>query len=218
MKTPCSFNAWKECFCNTPPNMYNLRRGFVTLLRYCFSDPSHYSGDNGALSCLLYSDDIKEKSLSVEVKGAFNPDETSTVPGVTISFEQGINFQRIGSEDFRVTSSDFARETSSSLATTNIKITCSHKDADISCALADMCVLFLTAAKKHIKNAWGWVLQMDIVQQTEPTMNKQSEQDSTARWYESSVAIQLIYEYSINIETESKRLKEFSIGSSTSNS
>lgn len=217
MKTPCSFNQWKECFCNTAPTMYNLRRGFITLLRYCFSDPNHYSDNREALGCLVYSDDDKEKTLSVDAKGIYDPSDTNSVPGVSVSMSQGIQFQRIGINDRRVTSRDFSVETDTSLATAQIQITCSHKDADVCCALADMCTLFFTAAKKHIQNAWGWVLQFDIVQQTEPTMKNQSESDSTARWYESVVAIQLIYEYSINIETESKRLKEFSIGSSVSN-
>jgi hypothetical protein len=45
-----------------------------------------------------------------------------------------------------------------------VQIRCSHKDADISCAMADMCMLFFMAAIKHINQAWGWVDYIDIVQ------------------------------------------------------
>ena len=102
------------------------------------------------------------------------------------------------------------------LATANIQIKCSHKNADISCALADMCMLFLMAAKKHVRKAWGWVRLMDIVAQTEPKLTQQSESDSSNRWYDSTLVIQLIYEYAIDIDTESKRLKEYSLDKSVS--
>lgn len=211
MNTPCSFHEWRECFCNKPPTLNNIRRGFTTLLRYCFSDESHYADNKEILGCLTYSDDPKERKLNVEAKGAYDPADTESVPGVMVSLGEGVQFNRIGIHDTRVTSKDFSRVTDTSLATVIITVTCSHKNADVSCGLADMCTLFLTAAKKHIYKSWGWVKQIDIVKQTEPKLEQPSQQDSTAKWYDSTVAIQLIYEYSINIETESKRLKEFTI-------
>lgn len=216
MKHPCSFSEWSDCFCNNPPTLNTIRRGFTQLLRYCFSNPEHYADNKEYLGCLSYSDDPRESKLSVLATGASDPSNTQNIPGVFISLGDQVQFQRHSINDTVSISRDYARETNSMLATANIQIKCSHKNADISCALADMCMLFLMAAKKHVRKAWGWVRLMDIVSQTEPKLTQQSESDSSNRWYDSTLVIQLIYEYAIDIDTESKRLKEYSLDKSVS--
>lgn len=211
MKTPCSFSEWKDCFCNSAPTLNNIRKGFTQLLKYCFSNTNHYSDNKEYLGCMVYSDDPSESQLSITAKGAYDPSNTQLVPGIQVSLAEGVQFNRQGARNTLAVSKDTARETLALQARANVQIRCSHKDADISCAMADMCMLFFMAAIKHINQAWGWVDYIDIVQQTEPKLNQQSESDSSNKWYDSTLVIQIVYQYSINIDTESKRLKEYTL-------
>lgn len=211
MKTPCSFNEWSDCFCNTPPTLNNIRRGFVTLAKYCFSNPDNYSDNKDILGCLKYSDDPKERDITVVAKGAQDPTDTQLVPGVFISLADQVQFTNFYIGDARLRSRDTASRTSSLQATANVAIRCSHKNADICCAMSDMCLLFFMAAIPHIKNAWGWVQQINIVSQSEPKLQQLSESDTSNKYYESVLVIQLIYQYSINIDIESKRLKAYTL-------
>lgn len=214
MKTPCSFKEWYNCFCNTPPTLNNIRRGFTMLTRYCFSNPENYADNAEILGCMKYSDQPGEGDLSIIAKGAQDPANTELIPGIFISLSDAVQYAPYYIGPYTSTSSDRARITSSLTATANIQIKCSHKNADVSCAMADMCMLFFMAAIPHIKRAWGWVSQVNIQGQTEPKLQQLSESDTSNKYYDSILAIQLIYQYSINIDTESKRLKAYTLDNS----
>lgn len=214
MKTPCSFKEWRDCFCNTPPTLNNIRKGFTTLARYCFSNPEHYADNADILGCMKYSDEPGESDLSIIAKGAQDPSNTEIIPGIFISLGDTVQYDPYYVGPYVNASFDTARVTSSLMATANIQIKCSHKNADVSCAMADMCMLFFMAAVPHIKNAWSWVSQINIKGQTEPKLQQFSESDTSNKYYDSVLAIQLIYQYSINIDTESKRLKAYTLDNS----
>lgn len=215
MKTPCSFQEWKECFCNTPPTLGNIRRGFITLARYCFSNPNNYDTNKDLLGCLKYSDDPKESSLSVVTTGAQDPADTQLIPGVFVSLADQIQFSDYYIGPYQRLSDDTARRTNSVSAKANIVLRCSHKNADVSCAMSDMCMMFFMAAIPHIKNTWGWLSQISIVSQSEPKLQQLSESDTSNKYYDSLLVIQIVYQYSINIDTESKRLKASTLDSNT---
>lgn len=207
MKTPCSFKEWRDCFCNTPPTLNNIRKGFTMLARYCFSNPNNYDANKEILGCIKYSDDPKERDITVVAKGAQDPADTQLIPGVFISLQDQVQFQEYYIGPHRDISDDTARITSSLKATANVVIKCSHKNADVSCAMGDMCMLFFMAAMPHIHNAWGWLSEIRIVSQSEPKLQQLSESDTSNKYYDSLLVIQIVYQYSINIDTESKRLK-----------
>lgn len=216
MKIPCSFQEWRECFCSKPPNLNTIRGGITTLLKYCFSDSSHYADNEEYLGCLTYSEDPKENKLNITAAGAYDPGNTQLIPGIFVSLMGEVQFSRLGLQNTTSLSRDTARRSESLLATTNVQIKCSHRDADISCAMADTCLLFLFAAIQHMKNAWGWLRHVEIKAQTEPKLAQQSETDTTNKWYDSTLVIQLVYQYSIIVDTESKRLKEYTLDNSVS--
>lgn len=206
---PVNIAEWSDCYCAAPPTLSSIRGGFTTLLRYFFSNSNNFADNKEILGCMEYSEDPKESKLQINAAGAFDPYDTNNIPGITISLGDGVEFNTPAINPTYISSRDFARETTVSLGTANIQITCRDKNADISCAMADACLLFCTAIRKTLFNTWGWLKEYRIIKQTEPKLNKISE-ESNLQWYDSSLVIQIVYQYSIDIEIESKRLKDFS--------
>lgn len=209
---PSSLQEWRDCYCAAPPTLNTFRSGFTSLLRYFFSNSNNFAENKEILGCMEYSDDPKESKLKIIAQGASDPANTQNIPGIFISLGEGVDFNFDVLNNQYVSSRDFARETYVTLGTVNLIVKCSDKDADVSCAMADACLLFLTAIRKHLMSSWGWLKQYKIVKQTEPKLQQISEESAT-KWYDSSLVIQIVYQYSIDIDIESKRLKDFSSNS-----
>lgn len=211
---PTSLKEWEACFCGPLPTMSALRQAFVQLLRYCFSDSSHYSDLRQQLGCLTYKPEGGENSISIFAAGASDPSNTNNIPGVLVQFKDGIKYQMQSLQDYRVTSEDFSRTTSYAVGQTQLVLTCSAYDADISCAMADACMLFIMGVKQRILQAWGrWIRDIRVEQLTEPHQKQVSETDSSVVWYESQLAVSINIEYEVDTAQESKRLKGSTINS-----
>lgn len=211
---PTSLKEWESCFCGPLPTMSALRQAFVQLLRYCFSDSSHYSDLEQQLGCLTYKPEGGENSISIYAAGANDPSNTNNIPGVLVQFKEGIKYQMQALQDYRVTSQDFSRTTSYTVGQTQLVLTCSAYDADISCAMADACMLFIMGVKQRILQAWGrWIRDIRVEQLSEPHQKQVSETDSSVVWYESQLVVAINIEYEVDTAEESKRLKGSTINS-----
>lgn len=87
---PGSIKEWCSCFCGKLPSMSVLRNAFVQLLKYCFSDTSHYSYLEDQLGCLVYDPDGKSGSIKIQATGANDPSDSDNIPGIVVSFGEGI--------------------------------------------------------------------------------------------------------------------------------
>lgn len=209
-----SIQEWQDCFCGKLPTMFAIRNAFVQLLRYCFSDPNHYSDLKDTLGCLAYDPEGSAGSINIYAKGATDPAHTDNIPGITVSLDEGIQYGLQALQDWKVTSPDFSQTTSYTLGQTKVLIKCADYSSDISCAMADLCMLFIMGVKLRILQAWGrWIKDIRVVQITEPKQTQQSETDSSVVWYESSVIVELKFEYAVDTVQESKRLKGFTLNS-----
>lgn len=200
---------WRSCFCDTAPSLNTIRRGFVALIRAAFSDVTRLDSD-GFLNCLHYDKEASKRTINISAKGTQNPSDTEHVPGITVSLGDGVNFGLNVINDTMVTSDDTARLTSMTQGTVNITIKCSDYDPDVSCAMADACMLFIMGTKPRVMEVWGWISDYRVVKQTEPIRSQLSGEDTSTPWYDSTLVIQLTYDYAVDIELESKRLKDYS--------
>lgn len=211
---PASIQEWQNCFCGKLPTMFSIRNAFVQLMRYCFSNPDHYADLKDILGCKVYDPNGSPGSINIYAKGATDPANTDNIPGITISMEDGMQYNLPVMQDWKVTSPDFSQTTSYTIGQTKIRIKCEDYDADVCCAMADLCMLFVMGVKLRILQAWGrWIKDIRVVQITEPRMAQVSESDSSVKWYESSVVIDLKFEYAVDTVQESKRLKGFTLNS-----
>lgn len=202
----CSVADWQRCFCGSSPSMYTLRNGFLQMLRYCFSDPEHYADNREALECLVYSPE--GGTLQVDAVGAADPAKTDRIPGIVMSFGEGISFEMPTLSDITIEHPDNSVFAIRSIGKATLIVRCMAYEADTSCMLADMVALFLTAVKMRVLESWGgWLKDYRLARQTDPTIKQVTESDSPVTWYESSVAFSITMEYNVGTVQESKRLK-----------
>lgn len=206
--TPKDINAWMEEHCPDPPSMFSLRKAFIRLLRYFFSNPQHYSYPE--LGCYQYSDDSSKSTLDVNLSGTFDQTDEENLPCITLSLGEGINYNIDVFNNVAVSTRDMAQLNTKSFGTVYITVTCAANNADISCLLSDLCAMFLSSITPVLIRTWGWVKKYRLIKQSEPKINNSSSESVTKR-YESLVVLQLDFEYNVTIDIESKRLKDVSI-------
>lgn len=215
---PKSIQEWQDCFCGPLPTMSALRSAFVQLLRYCFSDPEHYSDLQQQLGCLTYKPEGGQDSISIFAVGANDPNNTNNIPGILVSFKNGVKYNLPAMRDSVISSDDFSQITSYTLGDTQLILSCSAYDADISCAMADACMLFIMCVKQRILQAWGrWIKDIRVEMLSEPHQKQVSDTDSSVIWYESQLIINIKFEYAVDTVVESKRLKGAVINSPVDN-
>ena len=90
-------------------------------------------------------------------------------------------------------------------------------DADICCAMGDLCAMFLFAMYERLMDTWSWLKVYRLVSQSEPKITSKSDTDTT-KWYESTVTFHLEYDYRVFVGRESKRMKDFSIDTTPADS
>lgn len=208
-----SVHEWYNCFCNSHASMYTLRNGFLQMLRYCFSDPDHYAENREAIECLTYKPD-GTGTLDIVAKGASDPSDTDHIPGIVLSFDNGISYSMPTISDITMRSLDHATFGVHSLGQATMVVKCRAYDADIACILSDMVALFMAGVKVKVMQAWGgWLHDYRLSRQTEPSLQQVTESDSSVVWYESSVAFNIDFEYNVSTVQESKRLKGSTVGS-----
>lgn len=207
-----SIKEWLNCYCGKVPTMYSLRTAFVQLLRYCFSNTDNYSDLKDVMGCLTYDPEGSSGSINIWAQGASDPANTDNIPGITVSLGEGLNYDLPAIRDWEVSSPDFSQHTVRTLGDVKLIIKCQDYNADVSCAMADLCMLFIMGVKLRILQTWGnWIKDIRVVQQTEPKLAQNSESDSSVKWYESAVVIHIKFEYAVDSVQESKRLKTFTL-------
>lgn len=204
------FDEWFRCFREAPPSLNTLRRAFTALLRFAYSDVSRFDGYSDALSCLTYSDEAKNSKLTIKPSTTNDPGDTEDIPGIVISIPEGVNYEPVGFTPIAQESDDTSNWQQSLMATANITIISRNYDADMCCTMSDINTLFLFSLYQRLFETWNWLRNYTLKQQTEPKMSQTSEEDPT-KWYESTVVLELKFEYNTFASRESKRLKDGTI-------
>lgn len=201
---------WKRCFNGAPPTLNTLRRAFTALLRWAFTKPENMGDLGEALACYSYSDDDTKSGIKISPLSVKDPGDTETFPGIYVSLDEGVKYSKVGMNPELTMSKDTATTVNVMQASTKVVISCLARDADISCSIADLVVMFLFALTERLFYTWGWLRVYELESQTEPKLNSKSETDTT-KWYETKVTINVAYDYTVLVSRESKRLKDYSL-------
>jgi hypothetical protein len=206
-----SLDAWRTCFIDAPPSMNTLRHAFTTLLKWAYANAVNKDSFSDALGCLVFDTDPSKSQISIQSSSALDPGDTENVPGIIVSCDQGIKFERQWISSEGAASPDFASNERLWLAHASIKFVCRHYDADVACMMSDFTTMFLTAMEPVLYETFNWILDYKPAAQTEPTITQKTQTEDAAKWYESTVNFELNYRYSVFVARESKRLKDFSL-------
>lgn len=207
-----TLDDWERCYTGAPPTLNTLRRTFTVLTRWAFSSKTRNDGFAEELGCLTWDEDPSKSQLKIGAASVLDPGDTEQVPGILISCgKEGVSYERPGISSKGAESPDTAAQYRNYIATAKVQFVCKAFDADVACMMADYLVLFLSAIEPRLRETFGWLLDYRPLNQTEPTLTQKSQSDSTTKWYEAIVTMDIAYSYSVFVSRESKRLKDFTI-------
>ena len=211
------WSEWHRCFHDASPSLNTLRRAFTSLIRWAFMDPDKMADYGDVLGCYAYTPGSTTNRLEIAPSSVINPGNTQNVPGILISFQNGVTYNPVAVSPEINESEDTGSTEFISLASTELTILCRDFDADICCAMGDLCAMFLFAMYERLMDTWSWLKIYRLVSQSEPKITSKSDTDTT-KWYESTVTFHLEYDYRVFVGRESKRMKDFSIDTTPADS
>lgn len=204
-----SLEAWERCYMGAPPTLNTLRRTFTALVRWAFSNAANTDGFADALGCLTWSEG-NDSQITIKPASVNDPGNTEVVPGIIISCgKEGISYSRVGISSVGAESPDTASHYRNRIAKVKMQFVCNAYDADVACYMSDYLMLFLSAMEPKLRETFGWLLDYDPSNQTEPTLTQKVQGDT--KWYESVVVVDIAYVFSVFVSRESKRLKDFTM-------
>lgn len=206
-----SLEAWETCFVDAPPSLNILRHAFTTLLKWAFANSSNKDSFSEELGCLVFDVDPAKSQISIQSASVQDPGDTEHIPGIIVSCDQGIQFEKQWLSSEGPGSPDFASNERIWLAKASLKFVCRHYDADTACMMSDFTTMFLTAMEPVLYDTFNWILDYRPAAQSEPTLTQKSQTEDATKWYESTVNFTLTYRYSVFIARESKRLKDYGL-------
>ncbi|MCQ2172141.1 MAG: hypothetical protein MJZ17_05255 [Bacteroidales bacterium] len=208
-----SFSEWCRCVDGVEPSLHSIKRIFTLLVQYLFSDKDRLSGLSEALACRTYSSDKSETGLNIAPATVIDPGGTEVVPAILIqASNDGVKFEKIAMDPSVHESPDYASNTEVWKCDVVLQFRCLDRNGDVSGMMADALMLFLTSLRRGLLGRVPWLKEYVPVEITEPKLIKSEIDDTSSdKWYESIVAVQITYIYSVFVATESKRLKDFSL-------
>lgn len=207
-----SLDAWSRCYASAPPTLNTLRRAFTALVRWAFSSSTREDGFAEELGCLAWDEDPTKSQLQIQAASVMDPGDTEQVPGILISCgKEGVSYERPAISSKGTESPDTAAHYRNYTSNVKLQFVCKAFDADVACIMSDYLILFLAAIEQRLRETFGWLLDYKPLNQTEPAMTQKTQSDTTTRWYESVVVLDLTYVYSVFVARESKRLKDFTV-------
>lgn len=204
------YEQWHRCFKEASPSMSTLRRAFTLLARWAFSSKKNMSDYGDILECYTYDATSDSNKLSINPGSVVDPGNAQNVPGILVSIPEGIKYNKVAMQPDSFISPDTSTSTLTSIAETQIVFLIRDYDSDICSYMADLIALFLFAMKYKLFETWGWLNEFDLEMQTEPKITTKDETEAT-QWYESKVVFKLVFNYSVFVGRESKRLKDYTL-------
>lgn len=206
-----SLEDWETCFVDSPPSLNTLRHAFTTLLQWAYANVVNKDVYSEELGCLVYDTDPTKTQLSISAASVQDPGNTEQVPGIIVSCDQGVQFERPWLSSEGASSPDFSSNERLWIAKVNLKFMCKHYDADVACMMSDFTTMFLAAIEPVLRETFNWILDYKPAAQTEPTLTQKTQTEDATKWYESTVNFELNYRYSVFTARESKRIKDYSL-------
>lgn len=204
------YEQWHRCFKDSSPSMSTLRRAFTLLARWAFSSKKNMADYGDILECYTYDATSDSNKLSINPGSVVDPGDAQNVPGILVSIPEGIKYNKVAMQPEIHISPDTSTTTQVALAEAQIVFLIRDYDADICSYMGDLIALFLFAMRTRLFNTWNWLSDFDLEMQTEPKITTKDETEAT-QWYESKVVFKLVFNYSVFVGRESKRLKDYTL-------
>lgn len=209
---PCLDEAF-ACFHEPSPSLNTLRRAFTLLARWPFASTDNMGEYGDALACVVWNPDDKLSKLKIQPASVMDPGDTSNVPGILVSIKDGLKLNRVGIGDTGSRMPDYSGRVSVFAGSVDIEFLCRHKDADVSCMMGDLLMLFFTAMQERMYDTFRWLRDYVPVGMTEPKMTAR-EGDPDTKWYETVFTLHIDFEYGVFSTREAPLMRHVEVAAS----
>lgn len=186
-----------------PITAVNLRRIFLLLMRVHWSDSDHFGSIGQHLTCDQYNYADPRDGLKVDLVETFDPENTSTSPGVYVGLKKGIKYKKKVVADFVEHSDDRARTDAVKEAQTLLVISHVNASADQALAMGEIDVTFLFGVRPALMQRMN-IRGFDILTLTDPLKID----EAPNRDYQVDVVASLTFDLSVTTNIESHRIKK----------
>ncbi len=193
--------CWKE-----PLNGSNLRTTFLLLTRAHFSDPKNYGYLEKKLSCFVYDTDAAASTLSVELSQEYDVNKASKRPAVFVGLDQAFQFAKVSNDMKHSNFEDNSGESRGFIVNTALSIIHVAETIDQALLLADSSASFYIGITDAIKGQLELMSFMPATISPPALIEKGQE-----RGFRVDVTFSLSFNYVVNANIESHRLKKFAI-------
>ena len=188
---------------------YTLRRAFLLLARFHYSDPSHYGILSKKLKNFVWSQDENKRSLRIDLDYEYDPKKKDERPAIFVGCRD-INYSRIVSDNQKSQSEDLASEEYVKDGDTAIIIRHIGGTPDEAFQLSDLSAQFFLGIRKimieHVKLK-GYEVQSQLSSRPFERASEQADQQFIC-----DLIIAIKFNAIWNVFRESQRLKTIGWG------
>ena len=201
---------WQAEFFETivrPLTASSLRRIFLLMMRFHFSDANNYGELRGLLKNLIWTDTEETTALDVELLGVFNPGILVRRPAVFVGF-QNFQFNKKVTGDYAGESEDAATKYLVKTVDTELVIRCVAADEDMSTAMVDTATAFMFGMREMLLCKMRPQLRsLEVDGITDPKLVEKSPE----RRFQCDLLTKLNFNYTIDVNLESHPIKKVAV-------
>lgn len=202
--------AWQSEFFESfdkPFTVSGLRRIFLLLMRFHFSDSNNYGDLREILKTMVWTDTEETTAMDVELMGVFNPSVLIRRPAVYVGF-RNMKFSKKVIADYAGQSVDTATRYLVKAVDTQLVVRSVAADEDMVSAMSDTVLAFLFGMRDMLFcKLQPQLMAMDIAEMTDPEIVEKSPE----RRFQCDVLTSLSFNYMINTNLESHPVKKVAL-------
>ena len=199
-------NEFFESF-EKPFTMSGLRRIFLLLMRFHFSDSNNYGDLREVLKSLVWTEKEETTAMDVELLGVFNPSILVRRPAVYVGFRD-MKFDKKVVADYAGQSEDTATRYLVKIVDTQLVVRSVAADEDMVSAMSDTALAFLFGMRDMLfRKLQPQMRAMDVAEMTDPKLVEKAPE----RRFQCDVITALNFNYSISTNLESHPVKKVAV-------
>lgn len=161
--------------------------------------------DDGALNCEL-------DKFIITPGATVDPGNTNHVPGIIVTTGEGVQLSTEWLQNQILYDPDFATLQNTHRAEVTMGFLCLHFDPDMVARISDEVLALVVSSELLLRQAWEWLIEYQPKGQTSPKLaRKATDQDAFENYYEATVNLQLVYQYSTITRIESRRMQDYDL-------
>jgi hypothetical protein len=205
--TPAELKTLAACLNSKEPiNGSNLRTAFLLLTRAHFSDSKNYGYLEEQLKCFKYAPGQPDGTLAVDLSQEYDANKFSKRPAIFVGLDQAFKFSNISNDQTQARSADNSVTTMGYIVHTILSIIHVTETVDQAVLLADSAASFFIGISEPIKNNLNLLTFIPATISPPALIEKGQE-----RAFRVDVSFSLSFNYVVNANIESHRLKKFAL-------